>query len=154
MNKKITKKDFYTAIKKIVTEAKTEEVEMITDITVEEIVEFVDKMVEQIDAKAKRAKEKAEEKKTEGDQLRASVQAVLTDEFQTIDAIVAQIEDEEVTKSKVTARLTQLVAAEIAVKEQIKVDGRKVMTYALKAEAEAEVVEVEAETADENNEVD
>lgn len=134
--KKLTKKDFYAAIRGMV-----EGIEMVGDIPADEVLAFIDKTVEQIDAKAAKAKEKAAEKKTEGDELRAAVEAVLTDELQTIDAIAAQIEGEDITKSKVTARLTQLVKADIARKEQVKDgNGRKVMAYAL-ASAKVETEE-------------
>lgn len=141
MEKKLTKKDFYAAIRNMV-----EGIEMVGDIPADEVLAFIDKTVEQIDAKAAKAKEKAAEKKTEGDELRAAVEAILTDELQTIDAIAAQVEGEDVTKSKVTARLTQLVKADIARKEQVKDEsGRKVMAYALK-DAAAPVEETVAET--------
>ena len=141
MEKKITKKDFYAAIRGMV-----ENVEMVGDIPADEVLAFIDKTVEQIDAKSAKAKVKAAEKKTEGDELRAAVEAVLTEELQTIDTIVAQVESEDVTKSKVTARLTQLVKADIARKEQVKDEsGRKVMAYALK-DAAAPVEEIVAET--------
>lgn len=141
MEKKLTKKDYYAAIRGMV-----EGIEMVGDIPADEVLAFIDKTVEQIDAKAAKAKEKAAEKKTEGDELRITVQAVLTDELQTIDAITAQVEGEDVTKSKVTARLTQLVKADIARKEQVKDEsGRKVMAYALK-DAAAPVEETVAET--------
>lgn len=138
MEKKITKKDFYAAIRGMV-----ENVEMVGDIPADEVLAFIDKTVEQIDAKSAKAKVKAAEKKTEGDELRAAVEAVLTEELQTIDTIVAQVEFEDVTKSKITARLTQLVKADIAWKEQVKDNsGRKVMAYALKESAvKDEVVE-------------
>ncbi len=138
--KKLTKKDFYAAIRAMV-----EGIEMVGEIPAEEVLAFIDKTVEQIDAKAAKAKEKAAEKKTEGDELRAAVEAVLTDELQTIDAITAQIEGEDITKSKVTARLTQLVKADIARKEQVKEGDRKVMGYALKGEATEVDEEVETE---------
>lgn len=138
--KKLTKKDFYAAIRGMV-----EGIEMVGDIPADEVLAFIDKTVEQIDAKAAKAKEKAAEKKTEGDELRAAVEAILTDELQTIDAIAAQIEGEDITKSKVTARLTQLVKADIARKEQVKDGDRKVMAYALKGAA-APVEETVAET--------
>ena len=141
MEKKLPKKDFYAAIRGVV-----EGIEMVGDIPADEVLAFIDKTVEQIDAKAAKAKEKAAEKKTEGDELRAAVEAILTDELQTIDAIAAQVESEDVTKSKVTARLTQLVKADIARKEQVKDEsGRKVMAYALK-DAAAPVEEIVAET--------
>ena len=141
MEKKLTKKDYYAALRTMV-----EGIEMVGDIPADEVLAFIDKTVEQIDTKAARAKEKAAEKKTEGDELRAAVEAILTDELQTIDAITAQVESEDVTKSKVTARLTQLVKADIARKEQVKDEsGRKVMAYALK-DAAAPVEETVAET--------
>lgn len=141
MEKKLTKKDYYAALRTMV-----EGIEMVGDIPADEVLAFIDKTVEQIDTKAARAKEKAAEKKTEGDELRAAVEAILTDELQTIDAITAQVESEDVTKSKVTARLTQLVKTDIARKEQVKDEsGRKVMAYALK-DAAAPVEETVAET--------
>ena len=95
----------------------------------DELIEFIDAQIAVLAAKAEKAKERAAAKKAEGDELRAVVKACLTDEFQPIDDIVAKIEGEDVTKAKVTARLTQLVKTEEAVKEQIKVGDRKVMAY-------------------------
>lgn len=102
-------------------------------ITGEDVINYVDKTVEQLNAKAAKAKERAAEKRAEGDVLRNAVQAVLTDAPQTIDDIAGQVEIEnvEITKAKVTARLTQLIKAGIATKEQAKVGDRKVMTYKL-----------------------
>jgi hypothetical protein len=126
MEKKLTKKDYYAALRAMV-----EGVETVGDIPADEVLAFIDKTVDQIDAKAAKAKEKASEKKAEGDALRAEVAGVLTSELQTIDAITAQIDVEGITKSKVTARLTQLVKTGVARKEQVKDGDRKVMGYAL-----------------------
>ena len=97
----------------------------------DEMLEFIDAQMAALAAKAAMAKERAAARKAEGDELRAVVKACLTDEFQPIDDIVAKIEGEDVTKAKVTARLTQLVKTEEAVKEQIKVGDRKIMCYKL-----------------------
>ena len=96
-----------------------------------ELVEFLTKKVDQIDAKAAKAKEKAAEAKVKGDELRDIVASLLTDEVQTIDAILAQVDFPEVTKAKVTARLTQLCKANVAVKETVTVDSRKLTAYKL-----------------------
>ena len=96
-----------------------------------ELVAFLNKKVDQIDAKAAKAKEKAAEAKVKGDELREIVADVLTDEVQTIDAILAQVDFADVTKAKVTARLTQLVKAGVAVKESVKVDTRTLTAYKL-----------------------
>lgn len=139
--KKVTKKEWYAEIKKIVEAAEGVE-------NKDEVIAFIDKQVQLLDAKAAKAQENAAKKKAEGDELREAVYAVLTTELQNIDQITAQIEGEDVTKAKVTARLTQLVKAEMAVKDSVKTeDGRKVTAYKL-AEVEAtEEVEAEADEA-------
>lgn len=126
MEKKITKRDYYEMLKEIVTNSNVE--------GASELVEFIDKQVALIDTKAEKAKARNAEKKANGDELRDAVQAILTDEFQTIDAIVAQVEGEEITKAKVTARLTSLVNNGIAEKADVKDDeGRKLKAYKLVA---------------------
>lgn len=116
MEKKITKKDYYTMLKEIVEESKDIE----TEISKEELLEFIDKQVASINAKAEKAKEKAAEKKANGDELREVVQSILTEKYQTIDSIVSQIDGEEITKAKITARLTSLVKAGLATKSDVK----------------------------------
>lgn len=126
MEKKITKRDYYEMLKEIVLNANVE--------GATELVEFIDKQVLLIDSKAEKAKARNAEKKANGDELREAVQSVLTDEFQTIDAIVSQIEGEEITKAKITARLTSLVKNGIAEKTDVKDDeGRKLKAYKLVA---------------------
>ena len=124
----ITKKDFFAAIRAMV-----EGDETVGDIPADKVLEFIDTQVAQIDAKAAKAKERAGEKKVEGDALRAEVAAHVTTEFQTADDITALVEGfEDITKAKVVARLTQLVNNNQVEKEQIKTeDGRKVMAYRL-----------------------
>ena len=122
--KRITKRDNYEALKEIVEKSNVENAEM--------LVEFINKQIEMIDNKSAKAKEKAAEKRAEGDELRAVIKSVLTNEYQTVDASTAQIEGEDITKAKVVARLTQLVNNGEAVKEQGKSeDNKKVMTYKL-----------------------
>lgn len=130
-SKKVTKKEWYAEIKKIVEAAETENKDA--------IVEFIDNQVKLLESKAAKAQENAAKKKADGDALRETVYSVLTDEFQTIDQVTAQVDGEDVTKAKVTARLTQLVKAEMAVKDTVKTDdGRKVTAYKLVAVSETE----------------
>lgn len=122
---------------------KVEKFEMIRDILVGDgstemaeqtgmLVDFIDSQIEQIQAKAEKSKERAAAKKAEGDELRKTVQSLLTDEYQSIDDIFAQIDDEDVTRSKITARLTQLVKAGIVEKDSRKSEeGKKQMVYRL-----------------------
>ena len=132
MEKKITKKQVFEALIGAVTG-----MDKVGDIDAEIVSATLETAVAQIDAKAAKAKERAAEKKTAGDALRAEIEALLTDEFQTADAITEQVTAEDVTKSKVVSRLSQLVAAGVAAKEQIKVDDRKLMGYKLKSDADA-----------------
>ena len=124
MEKKITKKQVFEALIGAVTG-----MDKVGDIDAETVIATLETAVAQIDAKAAKAKERAAEKKTAGDALRAEIEALLTDEFQTADAITEQVTAEDVTKSKVVSRHSQLVAAGVAVKEQVKVDDRKLMAY-------------------------
>ena len=119
---KITKVDMFNAIADFIADTDWERKD--------EAIEFIEKQIDQLKAKAEKAKSRAEEKKIEDDELREAVANALTNEPQTIDAItttVAEIFD--VTKAKVTARLTQLVKLGEATKEQVKIDGRKIMVY-------------------------
>ena len=122
-NVKLTKKDYYEMIKEIVLETDIE--------NKDELVVFIDKQVEAIDSRAAKAKERAASKKIEGDALRAQVEGLLTNEYQTAEDILAQAQGADLTKGKITARLTQLVKAGIAEKETVKVEDRKVMGYKL-----------------------
>ena len=132
---KVTKKDWYAQIRAVVEASDNEQKEG--------ILGFIDHEVELLEAKAAQAAERAASKKADGDELRNAVQAVLTDGLQTIDAITAQIEGEDITKAKVTARLTQLVKAGVATKDIVKTeDGRKVTAYKLgSGDVEEEVTE-------------
>ena len=124
-NKKLTKKDYYGMLKDIIL---TSDVD-----NKEELEAFIDRQVEIIDNKAEKAKERAAEKKAEGDELRAVIKSVLTEDYQSADDILAQLEGEDLSKAKIIARLTQLVNNGDAEKAQAKTeDGKKFMTYRLK----------------------
>ena len=103
MEKKITKKQVFEALIEVVTG-----MDKVGSIDAETVITTLETAVAQIDAKAAKAKEKAAEKKTAGDALRAEIEALLTDEFQTADAITEQVTAEDVTKSKVVSSLTFL----------------------------------------------
>lgn len=124
-NKKLTKKDYYGMLKDIIL---TSDVD-----NKEELEAFIDRQVEIIDNKAEKAKERAAEKKAEGDELRAAIKSVLTEDYQSADDILVQLEGEDLSKAKIIARLTQLVNNGDAEKAQAKAeDGKKFMTYRLK----------------------
>lgn len=91
-----------------------------------DVVAFCEKKIAALDKKAENAKVKAAEKKAAGDELRTRVEEVLTDEWQTIAEVVAALDDEEVTASKVTYRLNALVDLGVAVKDETKIpsDGK------------------------------
>ena len=126
MEKKITKRDNFNAIIEVLIEADRED-----------LAKVIEHEIELLDNKAAKAKATAAKKKVEGDALRDAVQAVLTDELQTIKEITEKVEFEgfDGSQAKVQYRLNALVNAEIAVKEQVSVgEGeakRKLMSYRL-----------------------
>lgn len=129
--KKITKRDNFTEI-----------AAFLTEVGKIEWADVINHEIELLDNKAAKAKATAAKKKTEGDALRDAVQAVLTDELQTIADITARVEGEDVSAAKVQYRLNALVGAGIAIKEQITVgegeSRRKLMAYRIASEAVTE----------------
>ena len=129
--KKITKRDNFNAI-----------IGVLIDADREDLAKVIEHEIELLDNKAAKAKATAAKKKTEGDALRDAVQAVLTDEFQTIADITAKVDGEDVSAAKVQYRLNALVGAGIAVKEQVTVgegeSRRKLMAYRIASEAVTE----------------
>lgn len=131
MEKKMTKKDFYGKLIDIVSDAEMSVEES------DELIEFLNKQIDLINSKAEKAKIRNAEKKAKGDELRDIVQDILSDEYQTIDAILAQVDIEDVTRAKVTARLTSLCKNGIAENTDVKDDeGRKLKAYRLISEKE------------------
>ena len=141
---KITKVDMFNAIADFIADTDWERKD--------EAIEFIEKQIDQLKAKAEKAKSRAEEKKIEGDELREAVAKALTNEPQTIDAITTTVaESFDVTKAKVTARLTQLVKLGEATKEQVKIDSRKIMVYKSTANKSINITVPDDLPADEND---
>lgn len=121
---KMTKVDYFHQLAEIVENAEVE--------NKEGILKFIEGSIETLENRKRAAQERAEKKKTEPDELSDAVKAVLTNELQTADEIVAQIEGEDVTKQKIVSRLTKMVNAGTVRKDTVKTeDKRKVMGYAL-----------------------
>lgn len=99
-------------------------------VTPADIKETLEKSLASLENKAAKAKEKAAQKKVEGDEIRDKIEAVLGDKPKTIADIIAAVDIDDLTPAKVTARMTQLVKLGRVDKEQVKVgDNRKVMAY-------------------------
>lgn len=126
MEKKITKKDYFYGLRAMV-----EGVEMVGNYPADDVLAFIDKQIAQLDAKAEKARKDAEKRRAAGDALRGKIKALLTNEYQTVDTITDALDDEEVTKAKVVARLGQLIKLGEVEKEQVQVDKRKIMAYRL-----------------------
>lgn len=122
--KKLTKREVLEGIKVFVQGGDT-------DVTLEDMVDYIDTTLAQLDKKSEKAAERAAAKKAEGDALRATVLGLVTAEPQTADEITAAIADEDVTKAKVVSRLTQLVKSGQVKKEETKIGDARKMVYSL-----------------------
>lgn len=91
----------------------------------EEIVEFCNAQIASIEKAAAKAKERRAAKAAEEDVIIGKVEAALTSAPQTAQEIADAIGEEDITKAKVVNRLTKLIAAGKATKEQVKVEGQK-----------------------------
>lgn len=120
MNDRITKREMYEAICAI-----AEGSDRNPDVTNEMIAEFCVKEIASLDAKAAKAKERAEHRKAEGDELTEAVYAALNDTYQPIATIAEKViaDNEEATVGKVQYRLKVLVDSGRAEKQEITVEN-------------------------------
>ena len=120
---KVTNKEMFTKVKDAL---------MASDVEgKEDLIAFIDGRIALIDKKAAKAAETAAEKKNELDELCEVVKSILGTEPQTADDVFAQVSGEDVTIAKVRARLTKLEKAGIAVKTDVKIDGKSKKAYTL-----------------------
>ena len=97
----------------------------------DELKNFVAHEIEMIENKAEKAK--TYKRKKAQDVLKEQIYTKLdVFEFRTIHDIVSDFNDADITAAKVSARLTSLVKEGLAVKEEIKIENRKLMGYKLK----------------------
>ena len=97
----------------------------------EEIVEFCKAQIASIEKAAAKAKERRAAKAAEEDIIIGKVEAALSATPQTAQDIADAIGEEDITKAKCVNRLTKLIEAGKAAKEQVKnPDGKgKVTVY-------------------------
>ena len=108
-------------------------------VTPADIKETLEKSLISLENKAAKAKERASQKKVEGDELRDKIESVLDDNYKTIADIIAAVNVEDLTPAKVTSRMSQLVKLGRVEKDQIKVgDNRKVMGYKIATSTDVE----------------
>lgn len=122
MEKK-TKAMYFNELREMVTSYVEESAER------EDLLEFIDKQLELIEKRKVAASEKAAKKKSESDALTETIFSLIGEDLITVDEIVEAINDENVTRNKVTARLGKLVKNELIVKVAVKMDGNKRMAY-------------------------
>ena len=122
MTTRITKKDYFSAISDLLALAEGNGFGLPEGMTYDGIAEFVNHEIELLEAKAAAAAKRAADKRAAGDELRQKVLDTLSDtEFMTIDQIVEAIGNPDITKNKVTARLTQLGEKGLGVVEKSQV---------------------------------
>lgn len=124
MEKKITKAEVLNAIKAAAENGAT------FAVPTEDVIAYVDTTLAQMANKVAKDKERAAKKRAE-DTLLADVEAALTDEAVTAEALVEAINKEDVTKMKVVNRLATLVKNGVAVKEKVKTDNGERTVYKL-----------------------
>ena len=122
MEKKMTKKEMFGLLLGLLETAEVAERD--------ELKNFVAHEIEMIENKAEKAK--TYKRKKTADVLKEQIYTKLDAlEFRTIHDIVSDFNDADITAAKVSARLTSLVKEGIAIKEEIKIENRKLMGYKL-----------------------
>ena len=122
MEKKMTKKEMFGLLLELLETAEVAERD--------ELKNFVAHEIEMIENKAEKAK--TYKRKKPADVLKEQIYTKLDVlEFRTIHDIVSDFNDADITAAKVSARLTSLVKEGLAIKEEIKIENRKLMGYKL-----------------------
>lgn len=122
MEKKMTKKEMFGLLLGLLETAEVAERD--------ELKNFVAHEIEMIENKAEKAK--TYKRKKTADVLKEQIYTKLDAlEFRTIHDIVSDFDNADITAAKVSARLTSLVKEGVAIKEEIKIENRKLMGYKL-----------------------
>ena len=122
MEMKMTKKEMFGLLLGLLETAEVAERD--------ELKNFVAHEIEMIENKAEKAK--TYKRKKTADVLKEQIYTKLDVlEFRTIHDIVSDFDDADITAAKVSARLTSLVKEGLAIKEEIKIENRKLMGYKL-----------------------
>ena len=133
ITKKITKADNFAELRNIVITTVEDEAKRA------DLVAFIDKQLAELEKRKVDAAKRAEKKKAESDELTEEIFDLLGEELTTVDEVVVALDNEDITRAKVTARLGKLVKEGRVVKEVVKVDGKKRMAYRVAGEeADAE----------------
>lgn len=120
---KKTKAMYFAELREMVIAAVTDQEQQ------DELIDFIDKQVETLEKRKVAAAARAEKKRAESDALTDEIFELIGDEPITVDEIVVALNDEEVTRNKVTARLGKLVKSGSIAKEPVRVEGNKRMAY-------------------------
>lgn len=123
MDKKVTKRMCFNALMDMIDVCANTDVDFdLDDLTYDDLREMINTEIASLDNKAARAKEKAEEKKKLGDELREKVLSALDSQnYMIVDDIVSIIGN-GCTSQEVTHRLTQLISLGQAEKDKVKVE--------------------------------
>ena len=118
-----TKRDYFETLREMVVATVSDQAEQ------NEMLEFIDRELEILENRKAAAQKRAEKRRAESDALTDQIYSLLGDDWSTVDTIVESIDDEEVTRNKVTSRLGKLIKLGKVEKETIKVDGKSRMAY-------------------------
>lgn len=132
-NTKITKRDNYKTLIAIVEASDREDKE--------QLIEFLNKEIRLLINRADKERERAAKKKVDGDELREKVEKLIGEDWITPDDIVAALDETEVTRNKVIARVSQLIKIGKVEKGSAKINDRKVVVYRLAGTIDEDVAD-------------
>lgn len=90
------------------------------DVSKEDMLDFLDGEIAALDKKAATAKERAKQRKEDGDELRNLIfDCLSTENFMSVEEISAVLNDPDVSAAMIISRLGQLVKNECVEKESV-----------------------------------
>lgn len=123
MTEKMTKRNYLEMLKDIVNAAAAN-----YEFDVEGVTAFIDNEIAILEKRKEASRARSERRRQEGDELREQVYSVLKeDEAMTINQILKELDNEELTSNKIVARLKNLVDTDRVEKSEVSVgeEGKK-----------------------------
>lgn len=119
--------------KKITRKEKLEMILAIEEVAANDVLKtFVENEIASLKAKAEKAKERAEKKKTETDEYCDKIYDIIAEKgvvtVQELQSILS-VDEPEITSAKIVSRLSKLVNSEKIAKKEKTIDKSKRMTY-------------------------
>ena len=120
-----TKDEFFMELREIVKKFVEDETKR------NELINFIDKRIDELEKRRINAASRGKKKKVQSDALAELILAQISNKLMTVDEILVSLDDIEITRHMVIARLGRLLKEGALVKDYVKVNKKRKTAYKL-----------------------